>query len=391
MSTSACRLRLAILGTRGIPANYGGFETFAEELSVRLAARGHDVTVYCRSHHTDRALRSYRGVRLVVQPTVRHKYFDTVVHTGLAVLHALTQRYDAVLVCNAINSPYCLLPRLVGQKVALNVDGLEWQRAKWNALGRLAYRLTARLATRTPQRLITDSLAVQSFYRETYGADSTFISYGSRTLDIPDPGTEVLRRLGLLPGEYLLYASRLEPENNAHLVVSAFEGVRTDKRLVILGHAPYAADYIAKVKATRDPRILFPGAIYGPEYLQLQLNSYLYIQATEVGGVHPALLEGLGAGKCILYLDVPEHREVLRAEDGQDVGVPFRTPGWQDLREQLQQLLDAPERVAELGRRAQALARRNYGWEGIADRYERLFLELVGSTQAAPLADKSTG
>ena len=124
------------MGTRGVPASYGGFETFAEELGCRLAARGHDVTVYGRSHVVDADRRAHRGMRLRVLPAIRHKYLDTVSHTALSVLDGLARRFDIVLICNVANAPFALVPRLTGAKVVLNVDGLEWERRKWNRLGR---------------------------------------------------------------------------------------------------------------------------------------------------------------------------------------------------------------------------------------------------------------
>ena len=161
----ARRRRLAILGTRGIPANYGGFETLAEELAVRLAGRGHDVTVYGRRHYIPAGMTTYRGVRLVVLPTVRHKYLDTVVHTGVSTLHALLRRYDAVLYCNAANAVFTLWPRLFGTRVALNVDGIERKRQKWNRLGRLWYAMSERLAVRFPGAIVTDARVIERSFR----------------------------------------------------------------------------------------------------------------------------------------------------------------------------------------------------------------------------------
>src|SRR6185503_16039540 len=168
-------MKLAILGTRGVPASYGGFETFAQELAPRLVARGHDVSVYCRSQYVDPSRRDYEGVRLVHAPTIRHKYLDTVVHTAASTLHALTQRYDAVLFCNAANAIFCPWPRLVGTRVVLNVDGIERKRKKWNAFGRAWYLGSEWLSTWCPNAIVTDAEVMEAYYRERYGAASTFI------------------------------------------------------------------------------------------------------------------------------------------------------------------------------------------------------------------------
>src|SRR5271165_4088472 len=171
-------MRIALLGTRGIPANYGGFETFAEELSSRLAARGHAVTVYCRERYSQPA---YRGVNLVYLPTIRHKYFDTLAHTFLSTLHLLFARADVALYCNAANALFTILPRLSGIPVALNVDGIERKRRKWNALAKAWYRMSERLSTILPNRIVTDAEAIRAYYLEHYRAGSVFIPYGAET------------------------------------------------------------------------------------------------------------------------------------------------------------------------------------------------------------------
>ncbi|HYB53417.1 MAG TPA: DUF1972 domain-containing protein, partial [Thermoanaerobaculia bacterium] len=237
-------MRLAILGTRGIPARYGGFETLAEELSARLSARGHEVTVYTRVRYAEPNLTQYRGARIRVLPTIPTKYLDTVVHSFLSCLDAAIARYDAVLVCNAVNAPFCFLPRLASRtRVVLNVDGLDRRRRKWNAAGRLAYRVSERVSTIVPNVIVTDAAVIRDYYRQRYHAESVLIPYGG---DLPEPsGIETLARLGLTPEKYVLYVSRLEPENNAEVVVRAYRDVRGSHPLVIVGDAPYASGYIA--------------------------------------------------------------------------------------------------------------------------------------------------
>ncbi len=306
-------MRIAILGTRGIPANYGGFETFAEELSTRLAARGHAVTVYCRQRYS---APTYRGVALQYLPTFRHKYFDTIVHTALSTFHLLGQRADAALYCNAANAVFTILPRLSGIPVALNVDGIERRRAKWNALAKTWYRISEWLATFLPNAVITDAQAIADYYRSTYGKATHFIPYGAETGKVSTDAT--VRELGLEPGRYFLYVSRMEPENRALEVREAFEQVATDLKLALIGDAPYAHDYIRRVRDTQDPRIVIPGAIYGRGYQELGSHCFAYVHATEVGGTHPALIEAMGRGALVLYRDTPENREVAA-----DAGIPF--------------------------------------------------------------------
>ena len=366
-------MKLAIIGTRGIPAGYGGFETFAEECGAGLAARGHDVTVYCRSHYVQPTRERYRGVRLVVLPTLRFKHTDTVVHALLSTLHALGGGYDAILMCNAANAIFCAVPRLAGIPVALNVDGIERRRKKWSWPARAYYRLSERLATRLPNAVVTDARVIERYYAEEYGAKSVFIPYGAST-DRPAPGP-ALARLGAEPGEYFLYVSRLEPENNAHRVVAAFEKVRTAKRLFVVGNAPYARSYIANLRSSSDPRIVFPGAIYGPGYRELQAHASCYVHATEVGGTHPALIEAMGVGGLVVCNDTPENREALG-----DAGLYCRVEDTTALAALLQEIADAPERYASLRAAALARARACYSWEEVVGRYESLFRSLVGES-----------
>jgi len=363
-------MRIAILGTRGIPANYGGFETFAEHLSTRLAARGHEVIVYCRAHYTSPRQLEYKGVKLKVLPTIRHKYFDTVVHTFLSALHAMSARYDAALICNAANAPFATLLRAVGTPVALNVDGLEHKRKKWNWIARGYYLMAERLATILPTETVTDARVIQDYYLANYRTRSTMIAYGAEVERRPDP---MVRRWRVEPNRYVLYVSRLEPENNAHLVIEAFKRVKTAHKLLIVGDAPYAREYIKdlKARARRDRRIIFTGFVFGRDYRALQQNAYCYVHATEVGGTHPALLEAMGFGNCVLTLDAPENIEAIG-----DAGIAYKDE--QDLAEKLQRVLRDGSLVHSFRNRAQARAQEFYDWDFVVDQYERLFARMAG-------------
>ncbi|HEX4164060.1 MAG TPA: DUF1972 domain-containing protein [Bryobacteraceae bacterium] len=359
-------MRIALLGTRGIPANYGGFETFAEELSTRLAGRGHDVTVYCRERP---ATPIYRGVNLRYLPTLKHKYFDTVAHTAISTLDVLPRRFDVLLYCNAANAVFTIAPRLAGIPTALNVDGIERRRKKWNQLARAWYLVSEWLATWCPSTVVTDAQTIREYYQARFGKESTFIPYGAEIGPVPE--SKQVEALGLQLGRYILYVSRLEPENNALLVREAFEKVNTDYQLALVGDAPYAESYIATVKNTSDQRILFPGAIYGAGYRQLQSHCAVYVHATEVGGTHPALIEAMGRGALVLYLDTPENLEVAG-----DAGVSFTDrPG--DLADKLQWAVQLPlQDRLRWGSCAMERIKNRYSWEVVTGQYESLLEEL---------------
>lgn len=370
-------MRIAIMGTRGIPAAYGGFETFAEELGVRLAVRGHTICVYGRSGQVPDGLREHRGVGLRVLPTVSHKYLETVVHTLLSVLDGLVRRFDVVLICNNANAPLALIPRLAGARVVLNVDGLEWKRAKWNRLGRWYYQACAWLAPKLPVVMVSDAQVIARWYREHYGKTTVYIPYGSSGRLLP-PGDE-LRRRGVEAGRYILYVSRLEPENNAHVVIDAYLRAGGEAGLgvplLVVGDAPYATDYKASLRrlAASDHGISFTGYIFGDGYAELQSNALIYVQATEVGGTHPALVEAMSRGACIVANDVPEHHEVLGP-----AGRFYRRNDAGDLADILGALArNSPER-ASMSAAAAARARDLFSWQAVTDQYERLFRSITG-------------
>jgi glycosyltransferase involved in cell wall biosynthesis len=355
---------VAILGTRGIPAAYGGFETFAEQLAVRLVADGTPVTVYCRSHFAT-GQTTHRGARLVTLPTIRSKYLDTVVHTALSAVHVvLTGGPRDVLVCNAANAPVVPFLRLFGRRVVLNVDGLEWRRGKWGVLGRSWYRMGEWLSVRTASVLVTDAEEVRTYYRVRHETDSVMVPYGAEQLargSLPlDPRTPVE------PDSYALYVSRWERENNPLLVARAHAAAGTALGLVLLGKAAYDDELEAQVHAAARLDACLPGPVYGDGYRALIASARCYVHATEVGGTHPALVEAMGAGNLCLVLDTPENREVAGS-----VAWYFADEA------ELTHLLERADRLPsaeleELRARTRAWAARRYSWDTVAQAYDRL-------------------
>ncbi len=355
-------MKIAILGTRGIPASYGGFETFAEELSSRLVERGHKVTVYCRN----KSASPYLGVDLVYLPTIRHKYLDTIVHTFLSTIHLLGHRQDVALYCNAANAIFTWMPRVLGIPVALNVDGLERKRKKWNAAARAWYGISEWLATFCPTAVVSDAQNIADYYQTRYGKPTTFIAYGAELGKVH--GKDILAQLGLESGEYFLYVSRLEPENNALMVRKAFERLAGTKKLAIIGDAPYADDYIRRVRDTKDPRIVMPGAIYGAGYRELQSHCFAYVHATEVGGTHPALIEAMGRGALTLYYDTAENEEVAGG-----AAIPFTG----NLTETMTKVLAMSAAEQDEWRaKATERIRERYSWDAVTSQYETLLAGL---------------
>jgi len=363
-------MKIAILGTRGIPAKYGGFETCAEEISVDLVKRGHEVIVYGRKGNHDDSLKHYKGVRLFHIPYIKGKITETFSNTFFSMLHVLTQRVNVIYVMNAANSPLCLIPKIFGKKVVINVDGLEWKRKKWGKFARKYYQFAEKLSTIFSNRIISDSLGIKEYYQKRYKTDSTFIAYGAQIEESENP--EIIEEYGLKPNEYFFIASRLEPENNADLTVKAFEKVKTEKKLVIAGGANYKSGYIKELRETKDSRIVFLGPVYKDGHIkELHCNCYAYVHGNEVGGTNPALLKALGYGNTVLSLNVPFNAEVIS-----DAGILYERSA-DDLAEKMQFLIDNPEYRA--GFRSKAINRilEEYTWGKITDKYEKFFADII--------------
>ena len=378
MAQDTCpkQLKIALLGTRGIPARYGGFETFAEQLSTRLVERGHQVTVYGRCSFLQRwgAREPYREVARRDTPTIFHKYLETPLHALTSFIDILFRPCDAILLCNAANSPFAPILRLKRVPLLINVDGIERNRAKWNSLGKLWYMLGERCSVWLATRVVSDAKVIADYYRETFGCESEVIPYGVHpTVRSAGP---ILEKFGLTANNYILYVSRLEPENNALGVIEAYNSLLRENPgampLVIVGDAPYAAEYKAKLRAVASPKVVFTGFQFGEAYEELQSNCYLYVQATEVGGTHPALIESMSYGNCVIANGTPENLEVI--------GEAARSFGKNDFAELagiLRELLADHEQAARLGAKAKERAHAQFSWDSIVSQYEKLFAQLV--------------
>ncbi|WP_405395230.1 DUF1972 domain-containing protein [Microbispora hainanensis] len=362
-------MQIAMIGTRGVPARYGGFETAVEEIGRRLVQAGHEVRVYCRSGET--RMREYQGMRLVHLPAVRHKVLETLSHTALSVGHLLGRRTDVALVFNAANAPLLPLVRAARIPVATHVDGLEWKRAKWNGAGRKYYLLAERLSVRWSQAIIADARAIQDYYWERYKAPSVMIPYGAPIQERTDE--EILREAGYEPGRYHLVVARFEPENHVDLIVEGYTRSAAEHPLIVVGSAPYAAEYTRKIEslAEKDPRVRLVGGVWDQRLLDaLYAGCSSYLHGHSVGGTNPSLLRAMGAGAPVIAYDVVFNREVL-----DDTGAFFADA------EALAKTLESAEkrRDQEVARGAAARerARTLYTWDDVAARYERLCLDLV--------------
>ncbi len=364
-------VKIAIIGDRGIPARYSGFSNLAEEVSARLVNdHGMDVTVYCRRHYFSERPRTYRGARCVYLPAPGGKSFESIIHSTAAILHAACRRFDLAFVLDPGNAPLALPLVVRRMPVVFHTDGLGWQRRKWSPLQRRYYKWSERVCASLGSWLVTDSRAMQDYYRAEYGAESSFIPYGSAVGAAAND--QCLEKYGLESRRYLLVVARIEPENNTDLVIREYRASGLRRPLVIVGGARYETEYSRSVFAQAGDGVRCLGPVYEPDMLNgLYRNCYLYVHGHEVGGTNPSLLRAMDAGAACLPIDVTFHREVL----GDDVPHFDRTPG--SLAALLVRLDQDPQRVSALGRLARDRAETLYRWDAVSAAFAELFRGLV--------------
>jgi len=365
-------VKIALIGTRGVPARYGGFETCVEEVGRRLVDRGHAVTVFCRTpvggEDEAERLDDYLGMRLVHLPTVRKRSLETLSHTALSVFHSSLRDTDAAVVFNAANAP--LLPVLRARRipVATHMDGLEWQRAKWGPVGQRYYRAAESLAVRWSQELIADARGIADYYTEEFRASSTLIAYGAPVLTMA--AADRIEEFGLFPGKYHLVVARFEPENHVLEIVQGYQRSNADLPLVVVGSAPYADEYTAQVRAAAGDQVRLLGGVWDQEQLdQLYYHALTYLHGHSVGGTNPSLLRAAGAGTYTIAYDVAFNREVLGRT------AAYFSTGEDVAREVMTAEAD-PARILDEGLQLQHDIGR-YNWEDVADKYEDLCRRLV--------------
>jgi glycosyltransferase involved in cell wall biosynthesis len=372
-------LKIAIIGSRGYPIVYSGYETFVKEVSERLVAQNIGVRVYCQKHLFSTRPKYLNGVELVYMPTVQTKSLNQLVHSFFSMLHACFSKVDVILVVNAANGPFGLISLLAQKKTLINVDGLEWLRPKWKGLGAAYFKFAAKLATLFYNTIITDAEAMRQVYLQTFKADSTVIAYGANIRHSKNP--ELIDRFGLTPNEYFLIVGRLIPDNNSDLILEGFKKANSNKKLVIVGDVPYQDAYAQRMKANASDQILFLGYITDSEVLaELYHQSYAYLHGHEYGGTNPTMLKAMAYGCAILALDTVFNREML--ENGQ-FGWFFQKTS-DSVALYLQQAEHNPQAVQTLKEKARDGITQKYNWDEVTRAYVTVFKALMYNGKSHP-------
>jgi len=371
--------RIAFIGSRGVPARYAGFETVVDELGSRLAGRGYEVTVYNRSQLYPQKVPVYRGMKLIYLPTLRLRTLETIIHSLLSALHALFCQYDIIYICGVGNACMAGLLRVRGRKLIINVDGIDYKRPKWSGFAKWWLQKSEEWAVRLCDRVIADNRTVVAHHQESYGYLPEYIAYGAN-VDVPKAGMAELEKWGLKPGGYILFVSRLSPENDADLLLRAYAKSGVSLPLVVVGAAGYETAYFEQLQALKTPGMVFTGAIFGEGYRALSQNCQFFVLPAAIEATRLVLLDQMGFGNAILFRESAATREVIG-----DTGEAFADGGVAEaaLAEKLAMLAGSRALCEALGVRAQERVRSLYSWDRVAEQYEVLFAGLEEKQAAA--------
>lgn len=363
-------LRVAILGHKTIPSRQGGIEIVVEELAVRMAKMGHQVTVYNRSgHHVsgkefdEKRFREYKGIRMKYVPTIDKKGLAAMSASCFAALAAAFGKYDVVHFHAEGPCAMLWLPKLFGKRCIATVHGLDHQRAKWGKFASTYIMLGEKCAVRFADEIIVLSEGVQQYFLKTYGRKTRFIPNGVNRPTIREADI-IKNKFGLEKDSYILFLGRLVPEKGIRYLIEAFKQVRTDKKLVIAGGSSDTEAFTEECKqmAKDDDRILFTGFVQGKELDELYSNAYVYTLPSDLEGMPLSLLEAMSYGNCCLVSDIDECASVV-----EDHALVFQKSNVEDLRDKLQQACDDTELVEKMKAEAADFICGKYNWDDVVD------------------------
>jgi glycosyltransferase involved in cell wall biosynthesis len=374
-STPRSPLRIAFIGGRGVMSKYSGIETYYEEVGQRLAALGHEVTIYCRTHFTP-PQREHHGMKLIRLPTMRSKHLETVVHTLLSTIHAVFSECDIVHYHALGPALFSFIPRLFGKSTVVTVQGLDWKRRKWGRFASAVLRLGERAAIQFPDATMSVSRTLHEHYRSRYQAETTYVPNGT-TLRHRHPPWR-LKTWGLESGRYILFLGRFSPEKNCGLLIEAYKKLDTTVKLVLAGGSSHTDEYAKRLREHGDDRISMLDWVSGDALEELLTNAMIFVLPSDIEGLSLALLDAMGAGVCVLASNIPENREVV-----EDAGFTFQRGDAADLQRMLGLLIsNEPLRKMAEGTARQRI-REGFLWPEIVEQIEQVYRKTLGLRSAA--------
>ena len=374
-------MRIAAFGFRSIPLREGcaGADKFALELLPRLAKLGHEVLAYNRLYPGQDTLGDYcQGVKLKYFRTVSGKGFDTLLHSFKCTFDIIFRnRADIIHIQNGGNSIWTLFLRLAGKKTVISQDGIDWNRDKWPWYGRVYLRLSSFVTAHVPNAVIFDNVFAREEFEKRFRKEFDFIPFGS---DVPEVeyNDAILQKLGLTEKEYFLFVGRFIPDKGLHYLIPAYEMVKTDKKLVLVGGSPNPSDYEQKLLATRDERIVFPGYVYGDDSLRLMKYAYCYIQPSDVEGLSPVILNVMGLGTPLICSDIKENLYAVS-----DDAILFKKGNVQSLREAIEKSLKSPVELSQNAERGRERVLSTFTWDKVTVEHEGIFLKLLARRKSS--------
>ncbi len=305
------KLKIAIIGSRGYPYVYSGYETLVKELSERLVESGHHVKVYCHSSLFKKKPRHVNGIELVYTLSVETKFLSQIINSFFSFIHLCFYKVDVVLVLNSANGPFGLITKIFRIPTVINVDGLEWLRPKWRGLGSIYFKWASKMATLFYDKIINDSDEMRKVYLDLFKIDSEVIAYGANIRK--SESSQLIKKLNLNKREYYLIVGRLIPDNNADLIINGFIKSNSKRKLVIVGDVPYKDFYASNLKKIKDDRLVFTGYVKDQDLLtELYHNCYVYVHGHEFGGTNPTMIKAMACGSAILALNTVFNQEMLQ-------------------------------------------------------------------------------
>ena len=363
-------LKVAVIGIKGIPAQYGGFETCVHETGVRLASQGVNLTVYCRKNFTAKELEVYCGIKLKYVNSIKTKNLSTISASFFSVINELFSENKVIHLYTVGNAIFIPLLKLFGKKCVISIDALDWKRRKWGSAASWLIKTSERVAVKFADSIISDSRVICKYYYEKYRRDIDYVAFGANIIKRVE--CDSLKSFNLTRKKYFLFVGIFRPEKNVDFLVKAFNGAKTnDYKLVLIGDDPLNPDYVKYIHSLNSEKTIFLGRMYGKTYEEISQNSYCYVTASEVEGTSPALVAAMGFGIAPLVSDIPENVETI-----DNVGFTFKLNDYDDLVKQIEMLVINEDEVYRCGKKAQERVKNTFSWDKIAADFKEIYLRI---------------